>query len=142
MKFFKNRIFNAIFCGFLIAILNNITYILSIYNYYSNWFYYLLTLIIVILIVVMVRGKTTNDKISSVAIMFLGNIITELMFSSSGLTNYFYYIVNPVAKEIAIGDSFIQFIIYMFGYIGVITGIIFVFLFAKIKKSICKRGRV
>ena len=120
------KIIKPAVCGLVISFIVNVVYILTLYFDYPSWLFYGVPILSTVLIWIMIKGKTLKSIFLAFGTMILSNILTEIVFSISGLTNYFYYKVYPDATEIAIGEGIILFIIYMLEIVGILIGIVFV----------------
>lgn len=133
MKDIHKTIVKAISCGSIISLVINFSYILSLYVNLPNKCYYALSCITAILVIIMLKGHYFKETLFSVIIMIISSIFAEAVFSLSGITSYFYYMIFPTATEIAIGEGVMFVFLYIFGIIGVLLGISFISILACIK---------
>ena len=133
MKDIHKTIVKAISCGIIISLVINFIYILSLYVNLPDKCYYPLSCITAILVIIMLKGHSFKETLFSVIIMIVSSIFAEVVFSLSGITSYFYYMIYPTATEIAIGEGVMFVFLYVLGRIGVLLGVSFVSILTCIK---------
>jgi len=149
------KYFKCLLCGVIVAFLNNLIYILSLYDnietIYNVALYVCPFFIMFISSSLMLPINTTYEYIKSIGVILLTTIASEFMLLLLGVTNYFYFQANQDATEVALGEGVILVSIYTLNFVGLLVGFVFSLVRSKYTmqkktgdkatKGTCKRGR-
>ena len=118
----KNGFLKCVICGFIISVVTNIMYVVSMYIHYPIWCVYVFVVLIAFLLALMLNGESIKNLLCNIGVLLLSNVLTGLFLFFIGATNCFYFIAHPTALEIDIGDSLFELYLYVCQLAGIIAG--------------------
>lgn len=119
---YKNEFLKCAMFGFVISVITNVMYVVSMYIYYPNWCVYVFMALIAFLLALMLIGESLKNLLCNIGVLLLSNVLTGLFLFFIGVTEYIYFIAHPTAPEIDIGDSLFELYLYVCQLAGIIAG--------------------
>lgn len=134
----KNKHTIRILSGVLMSVIINFILVLAIFDFCPEFVFESVPFVTALLIIaVLIREKSLKSVFGAWGIIFLANVLMELIILASGVTNYFYFKVNPGAPEIDMGVGILMAGLYIYEFQGTLLGfgfIIFKVLITKLKE--------